>query len=157
MNKKLKITWALAMLFTVSIAVAQPNKPTTPIQKFKPPKVKTAWGRCVDSIRITREEAIQLISIPLRVTDMQNKAYTISSYQLAYTRVTVTEDETTGKVLPATEMVSDRFTATPLPQIWQDNIKARVKKGERFYFFDVIVKDAQGRLFFAPELKVYIQ
>jgi hypothetical protein len=162
MNKKIAAIFAIAALLMTTMAMAQPVKPVkpvkpAPVQKFKPPKVKTAWGRCVDSIGITKEEAAQLLSIPLRVTDAQNKAYSITSYQVAYTRVTVTEDEATGKVLPSTEMVSDRFTATPLPQLWQDNIKTRLKKGEKFYFFDVIVRDVQGRLFFAPDLKVHIQ
>lgn len=162
MNKTSTVLFATVALFSTSVAMAQPVKPVKPIkpatvQKFKPPKVKTAWGRCVDSIGITKEEAAQLLSIPLRITDAQNKAYTIASYQVAYTRVTVTEDEATGKVLPSTEMVSDRFTVTPLPELWQNNIKTRLKKGEKFYFFDVIVKDAQGRLFFAPDLKVQIQ
>jgi hypothetical protein len=164
MDKRLKriLTTTVLVLATATIAIAQPVKPAqpgkvTPVQKFKPPKVKTMWGRCVDSIRITRDEVTQLAGIPLRITDAQNKAYAISSYQLAYTRVTVTEDEETGKVLPATDMVSDRFTSTPLPPFWQETIRKRVQKGERFYFFDVIVKDAQGRLFFAPDLKVFVQ
>jgi hypothetical protein len=162
MNKQITTIFLFAALLMATMAMAQPVKPVKPIkpattQKFKPPKVKTAWGRCVDSIAIPKEEAVQLLSIPLRITDAQNKAYTIVSYQVAYTRITVTEDEATGKVLPSSEMVSDRFTTTPLPQLWQDNIKNRLKKGEHFYFFDVIVKDAQGRLFFAPDLKVHIQ
>jgi hypothetical protein len=162
MNKSITIIFAIAALLTANMAMAQPVKPVKPAVKpattlkFKPPKVKTAWGRCVDSIGITKEEAAQLISIPLRIIDAQNKTYAIASYQVAYTRVTVTEDEASGKVLPATEMVSDRFTTTPLPQLWQDNIKTRLQRGEKFYFFDVIVRDAQGRLFFAPNLKVTI-
>lgn len=161
MNKASTAIFPIVALFMATGAMAQPVKPVKPIkpaavQKFKPPMVKTAWGRCVDSIGITKEEAAQLLSIPLRITDAQNKAYPIVSYQVAYTRVTVTEDEATGKVLPSSEMVNDRFTTTPLPELWQNNIKTRLKKGEKFYFFDVIVKDAQGRAFFAPTLKVSI-
>jgi hypothetical protein len=162
MNKATTIILScIAVLVSVNL-LAQPTRPARPAkpaqaQKFKPPKVKTQWGRCVDSIRIPREELVQLVAIPLRITDAQNKAYTIVTYQIGYTRITVTEDEATGKVLPSSELVSERFTTTPLPPLWQENLKRRVQKGERLYFFDVIVKDAQGRLFFAPDLKVYIQ
>jgi hypothetical protein len=159
MKHLVKIVLAAAILMGQS-AFAQPGKQPAkiiPVQKFKPPKVKTALGRCTDSIVVTKEEARQLIGLPLRISDAKNVTYAVSSYQFAYKSIAVTEDEASGKVLPTTAMVSDYFKTSPLPELWQENIKRTAASGDQFYFFDVIVKDAQGRLFFAPELKIYVR
>ena len=58
---------------------------------------------------------------------------------------------------PQTDIAADRFTVTPLPEIWQSNINEFLHTGEELFFFDVIVFDKQGKLFFAPELKIIIQ
>lgn len=151
----------MTFLLLAAVGMAQPGKPSPnkviPIAKFKPPKVKTYWGRNSDSAWITKEEARQLIDLPIKISDAKNVSYTISSYQFMYRKNIVTEDEATGKVLPSTELKIDRFTASPLPPIWRENIKPALISGEMLYYFDIIVKDAQGRLFFAPELKIYIR
>jgi hypothetical protein len=162
MKNLLKCLLAATAILMVSAGFAQPVKTrpaakTTPAQKFKPPKVKTYLGRCTDSIAVTREEAKQLVGLPLRITDAKNVTYSIVAYQFAYRKVAVTEDEATGKVLPTTSLVAEQFKTSPLPELWQENIKLTVKSGELFYFFDVIVKDAQGHLFFAPDLKISIR
>jgi hypothetical protein len=161
MKNLLKTVLAATAILMVSGSFAQPVKPkpavkATPVQKFRPPKVKTYLGRCTDSISVTREEAKQLVGLPLRITDAKNVTYSVASYQFAYRKVAVTEDEATGKVLPTTSLVAEHFKTSPLPELWQENIKLTVKSGELFYFFDVIVKDAQGRFFFAPDLKISI-
>jgi hypothetical protein len=164
MKNLLNASLAVALMLTVSVAAAQPAKPkpvakpgATQPQKFRPPKVKTYLGRCTDSIAVTREEAKQLVGLPLRISDAKNVNYSVVSYQFAYTRIAVTEDEATGRVLPTTSLVAEMFKTSPLPELWQENIKATVRNGEQFYFFDVIAKDAQGHLFFAPELKISIR
>jgi hypothetical protein len=162
MKNLLKILPAAVLIATAAVCFAQPAKPkpavkTSPVQKFKPPKVKTYLGRCTDSISVTREEAKQLVGLPLRITDAKNVTYSVTSYQFAYKKVAVTEDEATGKVLPTTSLVAEQFKTSPLPELWQENIKLTVKSGELFYFFDIIVKDTQGRFFFAPELKISIR
>jgi hypothetical protein len=161
MKNLLKTVLAATAILIVSVGIAQPVKPkpvvkTTPAQKFRAPKVKTYLGRCTDSTSVTREEAKQLVGLPLRITDAKNVTYSVASYQFAYKKVAVTEDEATGRVLPTTSLVAEHFKTSPLPELWQENIKISVKSGELFYFFDVIVKDAQGRFFFAPDLKISI-
>jgi hypothetical protein len=83
--------------------------------------------------------------------------YSISSYQFLYRKRGVTENEETGKVTPITSMVSQRFTKTPLPKTWIEVIKQDVKPGEELFFFDVIAKDALGRVMYAPNFKVLIR
>jgi hypothetical protein len=160
MKHLVKTVLAAAVILMAQTVFAQPGKQPAkiiPVQKFKPPKVKTALGRCTDSIMVTKDEARQLIGLQLRISDAKNTTYAVSSYQFAYKALAVTEDEASGKVLPTTSMVSDYFKTSPLPELWQENIKRTLSSGDQFYFFDVIVKDAQGRLFFAPELKISIR
>ena len=142
------------------VMAQQPGKKpvVTPIPKFKPPVVKTYLGKYEGGKAIcTAEEGRQIIVQPLKVADDKNNSYVISSYQFAYKRLGVTEDEETGKTSPAKDMVAQRFTETPLPEIWKTNITEQLHAGEELYFFDIIARDKQGRLFFAPELKIGIQ
>jgi hypothetical protein len=164
----LKNTVVLFCLVVVAnTAMAQKPKPaaakpiTTTVQKFKPPKLKTALGNRSDSVvKISVDEAVQLVTLPLKITAANGDAkntYTISSYQCMYKRKGVTEDEVSGKVSPVTSMVADLFRTTPLPEIWKKTITEQLKVGEEISFFDIVVKDTQGRLMFAPALKLLVQ
>ena len=149
----------LLLMFVPAMA-QQPKKPTTsqPVAKFKPPVVKSMLGRFSGtSATCTAAEGVQLAALPIKVVDDKNKSYQVHSYQFAYKRIGVTEDEATGKTSPQADMVSKQFFETPLPAIWKSNIAEQLHSGEQLYFFDIIVRDGQGRLFFAPELKVTIE
>jgi len=95
--------------------------------------------------------------LPLSITDDKKNTYTISSYQVMYKRMAVTEDEVTGKVSPTTSNVAQLFRETPLPELWKNIMTEQLRPGEEIYFFDVIAKDTQGRLMFAPDLKLKIK
>ena len=159
MAKVLKFILLTVVIFNCSIVFAQKPKPVSPktIQKFTPPKITSALGIRSDTASVYREEAIQLIALPIKVTDAKKNVYSISSYQFMYKRRGVTEDEGTGKVSPVMSMVSDLFRETPLPALWVKIISEQIKPGEELYFFDIVAKDAQGRLMFAPELKIKIK
>ena len=150
-------------LLAISVtAAAQTTKPVkakeTPVQKFKPPKLKTSIGKYADSaVTVSADEALQLIELPLTIKDDKNVAYTIASYQCMYKRNGVTEDEQTGKVSPMTSVVSQVFKTTPISELWRKTITEQLRAGEEIYFFDVVVKDTQGRLMFAPNLKLQIK
>ena len=151
----------LLMTACNSVFAQTPQKPSPAAPaatKFKPPVVKTTLGKSTDtSSTVTVEEGKEIIALPLKITDEKNNSYTISSYQFSFKRIGIKEDEETGKTSPQTDMVADRFTATPLPEIWRNTIKETLVAGEEFYFFDIIVMDKKGNRFFAPELKIAIQ
>ena len=159
MVKGLKFILLTAVIFNCSFVFAQKPKPVTAktVQKFTPPKITSALGIRSDTASVYREEAIQLITLPLKVTDAKKNVYTISSYQFIYKKRGVTEDEESGKVSPVMSMVSDLFRETPLPALWVKIISEQIKPGEELYFFDIVAKDAQGRLMFAPELKIKVK
>jgi hypothetical protein len=152
-----------SLLLVANFTMAQKPKPATKpaattVQKFKPPKLKIALGNRSDSVvKVSVDEAVQLVTLPLTITDDKKSVYTISSYQCMYKRKGVTEDEQSGKVSPTTSVVADLFKTTPLPDIWKKIIAEQVKAGEEILFFDVVVKDTQGRLMFAPTLKLLVQ
>jgi len=126
---------------------------STAAQKVKP-KLRTSWGVYSDSATLTVDEARKLASALIKVTDDKKAIYTLATYQLAYRRLAVTEDENTGKVTPTTSLVAKQFAATPLPEIWIRQLNEQLRAGEELYLFDIVVKDAQGKLYFAPELKI---
>lgn len=157
----LKASFVLMMAcFFVQNSCAQitPAKKTTAnLKKYKPPKLYTYLDSYKDSVPVSVAIAEGIIAAPLMVYDDKKTLYEISSYQFLYKKRTVTEDEQSGKTSPSSSVVSNRFLATPLPQLWVNQIREQVKPGEELYFFDVIVKDAQGRLMYAPNVKIMIQ
>ena len=144
-------------LATASFSFAQVKPAVTKIEKFKPPVVKTFLGVNQNGASVTADEATQLLAIPLKITDEKNNNYVVDSYQFLYRKKSYIQDETTGKVVPTFTITSSRFTTTPLPEIWVDNVKTNLKTDEQLYFFDIVVKDKQGRKFFAPEIKITIK
>ncbi len=146
-------------IFSTSVlfSFAQEKQVITKVAKFKPPVVKTFLGVNQNGASVTADEAAQLIALPLKITDDKNNNYTIDSYQFLYRKKGAIQDEETGKVQTTFTIQASRFEATPLPKIWIDNLKDGFQKDEQLYFFDIVVKDKEGRRFFAPELKITIK
>jgi hypothetical protein len=118
--------------------------------------VKTYLGVNQNGASVTKEEASQLIGLPLKIVDDKKNAYPVDSYQFLYRRKsTVLNND--GKRETVFTIVADRFFATPLPKVWIENTKDQFQKDEQLYFFDIVVKDKEGRKFFAPELKITIK
>jgi hypothetical protein len=109
-----------------------------------------------DSITLNVTEAENIINKPLKIFDDNKAVYVISSYQFIYRRKVVTEDEITGKAIPTSSMVAGTFKTTPMPDIWINSVKEQVSPGEELHFFDIIAKDAQGRIMYAPDFKIKV-
>ncbi len=145
-------------LFLVLLAAGtQLQAQTKPVTKYKVPKLYTQLGSLRDSVSISVSEAENIIGQALKILDDKKGVYTVSSYQFLYRKRGVTENEETGKVSPITSIVSSRFKITPLPGTWINQVKETVKPGEELFFFDVIAKDAQGRVMYAPDLKIMVK
>lgn len=151
------ITLATSAQVKTRAAATKPAAAAT-VKKFIPPRVKTYLAKFTgNSATCPGEVGKQIIGLPLRIVDEKNNSYAISSYQLAYTRLAVKEDEATGTVTPTTSLVAQRFTETPISGVWKTSIEEQLQKGEELYFFDIIVTDGKGHRFFAPDLKITIQ
>jgi hypothetical protein len=142
---------------TTKISFAQQKEVITKVQKFKPPVVKTYLGVNQNGAKVTADEGNQLIALPLKIVDAQNHNYLISSYRFLYRKKSVILNDETGKKEETFSITADRFNSTPLPKVWINNIQGRLQPEEQLYFFDIVVKDKQGRDFFAPELKITIK
>lgn len=155
----------IAVIFSCSLSAvfAQKPKPATPakpvgFQKYTPPKLTSMLGIRSDSAAVALEEALQLIRLPLKITDDKKNVYTVSSYQAMYKRRGVTEaEDMSGKTFPTTTTTIANFKTTPLSPIWIKTLSETLRNGEELYFFDIVVKDAQGRLMFAPDLRIKVK
>jgi hypothetical protein len=134
------------------------QNPSKPAAKYKPPVVKTYIGTYTgNGTKISTAEGKQVIALPLKIVDAKNNVYPVTSYQFSYNRIGIKEDETTGTTSPEKDMVADRFRDTPLSTVWINTIQEGLHSGEELYFFDIVAKDKQGKMFFAPELKLVVE
>ncbi len=158
MNKLIKTFLCFILLSAfVSSSYAQTRDTIIREPKFKPPVVKTYLGVNQNGAQVTADEGVQLVGLPLKVVDAKNNQYPVVSYQFLYRQKSFVRDDETGKAKEVFTIAADRFNSTPLPKIWIDNIRRQLQKDEQLYFFDIVVKDKEGRQFFAPELKITIK
>ncbi len=154
---KLRLLIFGILLLAASIGFCQTGK-ITKMAPIKPPVLKTVIGKYGNNAVVSIDEAKTILAMPLLISDVTNNNYAISSYSFLFKRKGVIEDEETGKRSSAFTTVADKFNNTPLPQVWITSINdGGLLKDEEFYFFDIVVKDGKGRLFYAPDLKIKIQ
>ena len=155
----IKIFFLACSVFLTSGVFAQKSSPLK-IQyykKFKVPKLITSLGNFKDTMFVSPQVADSLLGVSFKISDAKNTPYSISSYSFLYRKIVATEDEQTGKVSNTTSVKSSLFKASPLPQLWQNVIRENLRPGEELLFFDVIAKDEQGRVMYAPNLKLIIK
>lgn len=152
-----------AILILLSVTIFQGNAQTrsgqggkvTTVAKFKPPKMSTILGGYKDSVGLPVAEVLAVAGQPLTVVDINKQIYTVTFFQFLYKKAVVSETED-GRAVPATSIASQSFTGNALTSVWVDALKEQLKKGEELYFFDVIAKDKQGRVMYAPTLKIFV-
>ncbi len=153
------ILFALLLVGLAFNTMAQRPRATKTIAvvKFKVPKLTTSLGNFKDTMSIAPQMADSIIQLSLKVVDAKNVVYSISSYQFLYRKIVTTEDEDSGKTSKTTSIKSSLFKTTPLPVIWLNAVTENLKAGEEFLFFAVTVKDPQGRIMYAPNLKLQLK
>ena len=148
----------LASILCTTLKVnAQRPKPTSTTIKFKAPKLTTTLANFKDTSFVSAQTADSIIRLAIKVTDAKKQAYTLVAYQFLYKQIVTTENEETGKTSKVAAIKSSLFKTSPLPNLWLNVITENLKKGEEFFFFDVIVKDPEGRNMYAPNLKLIIE
>ena len=155
-----KIFFLAAFALTATVASAQRTRTTKPQQTaaFKAPKLFTSLGNFKDSMGVSSSDAAAALAFPLKITDAKGNTYSISSYQFAYKQFVVTEDESlNGKAIRTSSLKSALFQKSPLPPLWLNIVSEKLMPGEELYFFAVTVKDAQGHVMYAPDLKLTIK
>ena len=130
---------------------------STAFVKFKVPKLTTSLGGFKDTSFIAPQMTDSIIGLSLKVTDAKNVTYILSYYQFLYKKIVTTEDENTGKASKTSSIKSSLFKTSPLPEMWLNAIRENLKAGEELFFFAVVVKDPQGRIMYAPDLKLILK
>jgi hypothetical protein len=146
----------MCFLFSTQLS-AQKSARSTKLAFQAKVKIYTTLDGLIDSSAIAVSDAERIIVLPLLIQDSKKTKYPIYSYQFMYVKKGVTEDEQTGKVTPISSVVSNIFKTTPLPAIWIKSIQEQVKPGDELFFFDIIVKDAAGKLHYAPTLRLIVK
>lgn len=151
-----KITLSTIFIFATTLSFSQKtNSKTSPI--FKPPVVKTLIGIRSGFDTVHVEEATQLIGLPLMVKDKNGNTYKIDNYRFLYREKGFIENTETGRPEVNYTMVASRFDNSPLPKVWIENIQQKIKPGEELYFFEILVSDKEGRMFYAPDVRLIIK
>ncbi len=156
MLKSICIAFAFSLFINTIEAQAKKTK-NNPPKGIKPPKLSTWLGEYKDTVKLTVIEAERIIALPLRIIGNAGIVYTISSFQFIYRKKNKFEDDETGKMSTSTTSQAKLFKTTPLPDIWQNSIREQLHPGDDMYFFDIIAKDPQGRVMYAPGLQIIIQ
>lgn len=140
------------ILSMLSMTLIKTEAQVTKMAPFKAPILHTSLNGFSDSASIPYQDIRNFIDMPLVVMDSARKKYLVSSFQVIYRRLGVTENEKTKKVMPAYTFSSERFSGNQLSALWQRIIREESKPTESIRFFDVIVKDENNRLMFAGDL-----
>jgi hypothetical protein len=152
-------SFTIVLLLCASLTnYAQRTKPTSTLyNKFKAPKLICTLGGYKDFSFVSPQIADAIIGAKLNIVDVKNVAYALSSYQFLYRKIVVSENEETGKPYNTTSVKSSLFKVSPLPDMWLSAVRENLRPGEEIIFFDIIVKDAQGRFMYAPNLKLTVK
>ncbi len=155
--KKIITQICFAIIALNSVQAQRRQLPVTLKPPVKAPKLFTTIGKFKDTSTVTAQLADSLIRLSLQIADIKKLPYTLTSYQFLYKQMVTTEDEQTGKTSKVASIKSSLFKASPLPTLWINILSENIKKGDEFFFFDVIVKDAKGRFMYAPNLKLIVE
>lgn len=143
----------LLFAFTQELYAQQKSQPKS---TFKPPVVKVYLGGHQNGDSMSKETAKLLLPLPLLIIDAQKTEYKVENYRFLYRKKSYIPNPDNGKDEITFTVSAGTFTETPLPKVWIDNVGFNLLAGEEFYFFDIIVKDKQGKRFLAPNFKLFV-
>jgi hypothetical protein len=154
--KCLRILLFIICVSTINKSIAQ-KKIDPRYVNFKQPKLIASIGNYKDTMFISKLEADAVIGAALKVKTLKNENYVVTSYHFLYKKIVTSEDEETGKAYATTTNKSSMFKTTPLPPNWLAAVRENLKPGEDLIFFDIIAKDPQGRVMYAPIIKLTVK
>lgn len=117
-------------------------------------KLISRFASYKDSITLTVDQLKALISEPLTITDEKGNSLSVSSFEMAYKRIVMYQDETTGKKNTSIQMSSALFKSPTLSPNWIKIIKRDLMPSDELLFFDIIAKDKKGMVYYAPDIKI---
>ena len=149
--RKIFIALTACMLCISTGVFAQGAQP-----KFKAPRVYATLQNYKDSVVLSAEEAKTLIDKTLVFKDANGVTHKIARYLFIYKKLVPVERED-GSIGTNSTLVAQVFQASPLPELWVNNIRLDLKKGEELIFTDIILTAPGGQNFYAKPLKIVIK
>lgn len=143
---------ALACCFGILNAVAQNNTTTQ-----KPPQLQSFWGYYKSGTH-PLEVVLRITDTAIWVIDELKQRYTIRSFRINYFSYDSYEDEATGKIKYRHNLLSSEFRETDqLNELWKQKLYEELKPKDEIHIDLLSVRDKQGRIFYAPDIKIVIQ
>jgi len=146
---------SLAFLYLPVLLLAQAQPKDT--ARLKPPAMEAFWG-LQRSGRITLEQAISLLDSSVRVIAEKKEKLPVAKAVLVYRSKDYYEDEATGTVKTRFNSYSCNFKYSDrLPENWKKFLKEQIKPGDQLLIADIHVKNKNGYLLAAPDIKLVIE
>lgn len=124
---------------------------------LQPPALQSFWGYYKAGIHPV-ETVRTMIDTAIWVIDDQKQRYTVRSFRVNYFSNDQYEDETTGKLKTRRNLLSKEFRETNmLSDLWNQSIYESLKPKDEILIDLISVKDKQGRIFYAPDIKISVQ
>ena len=139
----------LTSVFTHTHAQEKPS--------LQPPVLQSFWGYYKAGVHPV-ETVRMLIDTAIWVMDDQKQRYIVRSFRVNYFSNDQYEDETTGKMKTRRNLLSKEFRETNmLSDLWKQSIYESLKPKDEILIDLLSVKDKQGRIFYAPDIKISVQ
>lgn len=145
----------ILMLVLLTCVFSQTHAQEKP--SLQPPALQSFWGYYKAGIHPV-EMVRTMIDTAIWVMDEQKQRYTIRSFRVNYFSNDQYEDETTGKLKTRRNLLSKEFRETNmLSDLWKQSIYESLKPKDEILIDLISVKDKQGRIFYAPDIKISVQ
>jgi hypothetical protein len=148
------IIYFICMVYPFLLWGQSNNKDTA---RLKPPKLTSFWGQSRGG-NIALEHVISLLDSSIEVISEKKEKLQLAKALLVYRSKDYYEDESTGTVKKRYNSYSCNFKYNDhLPENWKKFLKENMKPGDQLHFADIHVKDQNGYLFTAPDIKIIIE
>ena len=145
---------SIAFMLLISLCLPVYAQEKTPL---KPPTLQSFWGYYKAGTH-SLESVHSMIDTALWVIDDQKQYYQLRSFRINYFSFDQYEDEATGKIKNTRNLVSKEFRETNmLSDLWKKSIHESLKPKDEILIDLISVKDKQGRIFYAPDIKITVR
>lgn len=125
--------------------------------RLKPPKLESFWGLSRGG-NIALEHVISLLDSSLKIYAEKKEKLPVAKALLVYRSKDYYEDESSGTLKTRYNSYSYNFRYNDrLPETWKKFLKENLKPGDQLHFADIHVKNQNGYLFTAPDIKIMIE
>ncbi|MBU6158368.1 MAG: hypothetical protein KGP35_04965 [Bacteroidetes bacterium] len=154
-----QVNFKLSIIILVSFILCSQHihaqKPQQP-GKIKPPKVNVYWGFSKGG-PLSREAFVSLLDSSIQVISEKKEQLAISRAMLVYKSKDQFEDEKGKLKVQYNAYMNEIRNENKVPEKWKPFLSEEIKSGDIFLIAEIHVRDKQGYIFNAPDLKITIE